>query len=103
MRSLGFVLPLVLCACSNHGVPSSLTACGPQVDCPDPAEHCFSTAECGPPPGGCQTPETGDLRCHRTCVDDGSCAPNEKCVLQVIFIPPQSTDVATPTRLCLPR
>jgi len=95
---------LVTVACgSTQGPGSSLLACGPQQACADAAEQCFSTAACGPPPGGCQTPETGDLKCHRTCLDDSSCAANERCVAQVIFEPPQGTDVPTQTHLCVPR
>jgi hypothetical protein len=87
----------------THGPSSSLSACAPQQACSNASEKCFSTAACGPPPGGCQTPENGDLKCHLTCVDDASCAENERCVAQVIFEPPQGTDVPTATRLCLPR
>jgi len=95
---------LVTVACgSTQGPGSTLLACGPQQACADAAEQCFSTAACGPPPGGCQTPETGDLKCHRTCLDDSSCAANERCVAQVIFEPPQGTDVPTQTHLCVPR
>ena len=74
---------------ATHGPSSSLSACSPQQPCTKAAEQCFSTAACGPPPGGCQTPETGDLKCHLTCVDDASCAENERCVAQSIFEPPQ--------------
>jgi len=88
---------------STPGPASSLQACGPHQACSNAAEQCLSTAACGPPPGGCQTPETGDLKCHRICVDDGSCAANEHCVAQVIFEPPQGTDVETQTHLCVSR
>ena len=88
---------------STHGAASSLLACGPQQACANAAEQCFSTAACGPPPGGCQSPETGELKCHRTCLDDSSCAASERCVAQLIFEPPQGTDVGTQTQLCLPR
>ncbi len=99
-----YAAAVVTVACQpTHGPSSSLSACGPQEPCANAAEQCFSTAACGPPPGGCQTPETGDLKCHLTCVDDASCAEAERCVAQTIFAPPQGTDVLTVTHLCLPR
>jgi hypothetical protein len=87
----------------SQGSSSSLSACGPHQPCSNAAEKCFSTAACGPPPGGCQTAETGDLKCHLSCLDDTSCAQNERCVAAVIFEPPQGTDVPTSTHLCLAR
>src|SRR5215813_13948538 len=101
--ALTLILSAAAVGCGSTRPSSSLSACGPQQACSNSAEKCFSTAACGPPPGGCQTPETGDQKCHLTCVDDGSCATNERCVAQVIFEPPHGTDVPTATHLCLPR
>jgi len=99
-----YAAAVVTLACQSiHGPSSSLSACYPQQPCTNAAEQCFSTAACGPPPGGCQTPETGDLKCHLTCVDDAFCAENERCVSQTIFVRPQGTDVQTATHLCLHR